>query len=185
MTVPSQPKDAVRAAVRERRRDLVPGRDRAADASAIARLGLDAAYAAGVAPGDWVAVYESLPSEPPTEALVQALEARGIRVMVPVTLPDWELDWREAGDPSATTLGLDAIARARVVFVPAQTADRAGTRVGRGKGCYDRALPRTDAMTIAVVHPWEVSDQPLPHDDHDRPVDAVLTADGLRHLGRH
>jgi 5-formyltetrahydrofolate cyclo-ligase len=184
MTVPSQPKDAVRAAVRERRRELVPGRDRAADASAIARLGLDAAYAAGVAPGDWVAVYESLPSEPPTGPLMQALEARGIRVMLPITLTDWELDWREAGDEEATPLGLDAIGRARVVFVPAQTVDLAGTRVGRGKGCYDRALPRTSARVIAVVHPWEVSDEPLPHDAHDRPVDGVLTADGLTPLER-
>jgi 5-formyltetrahydrofolate cyclo-ligase len=79
---------------------------------------------------------------------------------------------------------LDAIGRAGVVFVPAQSVDRAGTRVGRGKGCYDRALPRTAAVTIAVVHPWEVSGEPLPHDEHDRPVDAVLTADGLTPLER-
>ena len=117
----------------------------------------------------------------PTDHL-HALEADGIRVLVPITRTDWDLDWREArgtGGTDAAALGVDAIARAGVVFVPAQAVDRSGTRLGRGKGCYDRALPRTEAMVIAVVHPWELADSPLPHDAHDRPVDAGLPADGV------
>jgi 5-formyltetrahydrofolate cyclo-ligase len=64
-----------------------------------------------------------------------------------------------------------------VVFLPAQAVDRHGTRLGRGKGCYDRALARTTARTVALVHPWEVLDEALPAEPHDHPVDAALTAE--------
>ena len=166
-------KDALRQQLRARRRELVPGRDRAADARALELDALRVAHDAGVGAGDWVAAYESMPSEPPTEALIAAMNARGIRVMVPITCADWDLDWREAG--SEQPLGREAVADARVVFVPAQAVDRSGTRLGRGRGCYDRALERTTALTVAVLHPWELVDQ-LPSDPHDHPVDAVVAA---------
>jgi 5-formyltetrahydrofolate cyclo-ligase len=175
-------KDAVRRRLRELRRERVPTRDRASDAEAIAIDGLAAAHAAGVSRGDWVAAYESMPSDPPTEALVEALTARGIRVMVPVTLPTWELDWREAG--TTEPMGLEAVTRARVVFLPALGVDAAGTRMGKGKGCYDRTVPRTDALLVAVVHPWEVLEEPLPREEHDRAVDAVIApGSGFTRLG--
>ena len=190
--MPSTTKTAVRQRLREQRRERVPGRDRARDAAELELAALEVAYAAGLAPGGWVAAYESTPLEPPTEAMVAALVARGIRVMVPVTLEDWDLDWREvvavsgadggapaeqAGAASGETLGREAIARAAVVFVPAHGVDRSGTRIGQGKGCYDRVLPRTDALVVAVVHPWEVLNEELPREEHDRPVNAAIAAD--------
>ena len=70
-----------------------------------------------------------------------------------------------------------------MVFVPAHGVDSRGTRIGQGKGCYDRSLLRTTAMLVAVVHPWEVLALDLPREPHDRPVDAVMAAGiGLRHL---
>ena len=176
--MPPTTKTAVRQHLRELRRERVPGRDRERDAAELALAALEVGYAAGLAPGDWVAAYESTPLEPPTEAIVAAFVARGIRVMVPVTLEDWDLDWREAAAAPADgeLLGVAAIARAKVVFVPAHGVDRSGTRIGQGKGCYDRALPRTDASVVAVVHPWEVLDEELPHEGHDRPVHAVVAA---------
>lgn len=184
--MPPNTKTAVRQRLRELRRERVPGRDRARDATELELAALEVAHAAGLAPGDWVAAYEATPLEPPTEALVAAFVARGIRVMVPVTLEDWDLDWSEvsrAGETPREPLGRDAIARAAIVFVPAHGVDRSGTRIGQGKGCYDRALPRTDAMVVAVVHPWEVLDEKLPREPHDRPVDAAIAADsGVTHV---
>jgi 5-formyltetrahydrofolate cyclo-ligase len=167
-------KALVRARLRARRRAEVPRRNRTEDAESLALDGLRVAHEAGLERGSWVAAYESTRLEPPTEGLIAALVARGIRVMVPITLPDWDLDWREVGTPEP--LGSTAIDRARVVFVPAHAVDRWGNRVGQGKGCYDRVLPRTSARVVAVVHHWEVLDQPLPHDAHDQPVDAVMAA---------
>jgi 5-formyltetrahydrofolate cyclo-ligase len=178
---PTEAKAAVRARLRSKRRSDVPHRDRAEDGRALALDGLRVAREAGLRRGSWVAAYESTPTEPPTEALVAALAARGIRVMLPVTLADWDLDWREVG--SDVQLGPQAIEQAEVVFVPAHAVDPAGNRIGQGKGCYDRALARATGLVVAVVHPWEVLDEPLPHDAHDRPVDAVMAAGvGVRHL---
>jgi len=175
-------KEEVRRSVRAERRERVPARDRAKDDESVSLAALEVAYAAGLGAGDWVAAYEAMPSEPPTEALVAALAARGIRVMVPITLEDFDLDWHEVGAPEP--LGRTAIEAAKVVFLPAQAVDRSGTRLGRGKGCYDRAVARTRARRVALVHPWEVRDEPLPRDAHDQPVHAVITAqDGVVELG--
>lgn len=182
-TSPAAPKRGLRAELRAQRRARVNGRHRDEDAGWLAEAGLAAALDAGVRAGDWVAAYESLPTEPPTEVLIEALAAHGIRVMVPITLADRDLDWRESGSEAA--LGPGAIAWAKVAFVPANAVDRHGTRMGQGGGSYDRALPRTAATLVALVHPWEVLlDADLPRDPHDQPVDAVLTAgQPLRLLG--
>ena len=183
--MPSSRKTAVRERLRALRRERVPGRDRARDAEELALSALEVVYAAGLGRDDWVAAYEATSLEPPTQAMVTALSARGIRVMVPVTLADWDLDWREVGTQDAAgtdgmatdTLGREAIERAKVVFLPAHAVDRAGTRIGQGKGCYDRVIPRTNARLVAVVHPWEVLDEELPSEPHDRRVHAVMAAE--------
>ncbi|WP_168582264.1 5-formyltetrahydrofolate cyclo-ligase [Gephyromycinifex aptenodytis] len=46
-------------------------------------------------PGATVALFRSTPTEPPTHALSTALLERGVRVLVPRTLPDLDLDWHE------------------------------------------------------------------------------------------
>ncbi len=182
--MPSSRKTAVRERLRALRRERVPGRDRARDAEELALSALEVVYAAGLGRDDWVAAYEATPMEPPTEAMVAAMSSRGIRVMVPVTLEDWDLDWREVGAEDAQTLGTEAIARAKVVFLPAHGVDRSGTRIGQGKGCYDRVIPRTSARLVAVVHPWEMLVEELPSESHDRRVHAVMAAElGVRELG--
>ena len=194
--MPSSRKTAVRARLRALRRERVPTRDRARDAEELALSALEVVYAAGLGRDDWVAAYEATPLEPPTEAVVDALSARGIRVMVPVTLENWDLDWREVGGASRAdtagtagtetlgtetlgteALGTEAIGWAKVVFLPAHGVDRSGTRIGQGKGCYDRVIPRTSARLVAVVHPWEVLDEELPSEPHDRRVNAVMAAE--------
>ncbi|TPG13901.1 5-formyltetrahydrofolate cyclo-ligase [Pedococcus bigeumensis] len=197
--MPSSRKSAVRARLRALRRERVPARDRARDAEELALSALEVVYAAGLGRGDWVAAYEATPLEPPMEAMVDALSARGIRVMVPVTLENWDLDWREVGsaagaaatDMSGTgtlgteTLGTEAIRQAKVVFLPAHGVDPSGTRIGQGKGCYDLVIPRTSARLVAVVHPWEVLDEELPSEPHDRRVNAVMAAElGVVEVGR-
>lgn len=138
--------------------------------------------------GACVTAYESWAVEPPTEALVATLQARGVTVLVPVTLPDLDLDWRDAATPDdgAHLLGLDAIGRADLVLAPAQAVDtRTGTRLGQGGGCYDRALPRRRPGTpvVAVLNAHESAALDLPREPTDIPVDATLTADGITWVG--
>jgi len=191
---PAVPTDKwpLRRRLRAQRRSLLPQRDRDADAAAIAGAAsalLDAlpppsgggehsAYDARTC----VAIYRSLPHEPPTEALAAMLHRRGVQVIVPETLPDLDLEWRElrADGTEGPRLGLEGIDAAQVILAPALAVDPSGTRLGQGGGCYDRALTRRrpDAVIVAIVNDEEYGGSPLPRDEHDVSVSAVITPGG-------
>ncbi len=78
-----------------------------------------------------------------------------------------------------------AVADAAVVFVPALAVDRAGVRLGRGAGFYDRTLPLAGpaARLVAVVRDDELVDE-IPAEPHDVPMTHALTPGrGLVELG--
>jgi 5-formyltetrahydrofolate cyclo-ligase len=184
-------KQTLRRQIRTQRRSLAQQRDRVADASMIAAAvsGLLDNFSrppSGAAEhqldGDQpcVAIYRSLPTEPPTEVLAETLHRRRVRVIVPELLPDKDLDWHElrADGSQGPGLGLEGIDAADVILVPALAVDHGGTRLGQGGGSYDRALSRRnpDALVIAVVNDDEYAAWPLPNDAHDVRVKAVITA---------
>lgn len=136
-----------------------------------------------------VAAYLSFGTEPATQHLVEELRSSGVRVLVPVLRSDLDLDWTEYGDkttnaqnarswasPDGPLLGLDAIAAADVVLVPALAVDGRGMRLGRGGGSYDRALTRVPSArpVLALLYDGE---QPavVPAEQHDRPVTGIVT----------
>lgn len=181
-----------RLAAELRSRDGGAGVDEAAEAIAATVLGF-------VPDGGRVAVYESLPEEPPTGRLVDRLLESGHEVIVPVVLDDFSLEWRYAvrgtvGDQGTVTrrqgqpdpqertgwLGVDALARCDLVVTPGLTVDPHGMRLGQGGGCYDRALAHRDpaAPVVTLLHEGEASELDLPADEHDQPVDAYVTTTG-------
>lgn len=60
-----------------------------------------------------------------------------------------------------------------LVLVPGVAFDGQGYRLGRGKGFYDRFLPKVKAPKIGICFPFQFVDQ-VPHDDWDIPMDGVL-----------
>lgn len=144
-----------------------------------------------VAAAGCVAAYSSFGTEPPTEALLEALRHAGMRVLLPVVLDDLDLDWAEyegpeslgftlrgMAEPIGPRLGLDAIAAADVVLVPALAVARDGVRLGKGGGSYDRALARArpGALVVALLWDGELHEAgELPAEPHDHPVGAVVT----------
>jgi len=144
-----------------------------------------------------VSVYAARATEPGTGVLLERLAARGVRLLLPVLGAGLQRDWAEyrgaedlrerapgrPPEPGGPTLGPEALADADVVVTPALAVDTAGGRLGQGGGWYDRALEhaRPDALVVALVFPEEVRDalsDPLPHEPHDRRVDAYATPDG-------
>jgi 5-formyltetrahydrofolate cyclo-ligase len=134
-----------------------------------------------------IAAYYSLSSEPDTHGLVYALWKRGGYVLLPLLRPDADLDWasyegpdslrpgpRGLAEPGEPPRGMDAVARADLVLVPALAVDRGGVRLGRGGGSYDRALARVapGIPTIALLYDGELLDE-VPADDHDQRVRLV------------
>lgn len=143
-----------------------------------------------------VACYVSVSTEPGTGPLLDALQARGRRVILPVLQRDGDLDWaaytgpdalvaagRGLLEPAGPRLGPDAVATADVLLCPAVAVDRAGMRLGRGGGSYDRALSRVPVGTFvcALLYDGELLDA-VPADDHDRRVGAVATPSGVTRL---
>ncbi len=61
-----------------------------------------------------------------------------------------------------------------LIIVPGVAYDRRGNRLGRGKGFYDRLLNETNATTIGVGYEFQLVDE-IPVENHDRPVDMVIT----------
>jgi 5-formyltetrahydrofolate cyclo-ligase len=169
------------AAARAARGDL----ERAQDRAAIRAHVLAGCRAGLVEPGGLIAAYEPLRTEPGSTELLADLAAEGYRLIVPVTLADRDLDW--AGwlptGRSESQLGVDSIAAAALVLVPAFAVDPAGHRLGRGGGSYDRALARVPAGTpvVALLYRDELVPD-VPVDSWDRPVTAAVTPDGWRDL---
>jgi 5-formyltetrahydrofolate cyclo-ligase len=144
-----------------------------------ARAAVRAAVLVRHAQAGWstVAAYLPLRTEPGSHELLDELVRRGVRVLVPVTQPDRDLDW--VALPGDEPLGPDAIAGADAVLVPALAVAADGTRLGRGGGSYDRALARVPAGTpvAALLYDAEVVSQ-LPSEPWDLPVTAVVTPSG-------
>lgn len=171
--MPGADKDALRDEFLQERRALTP------DAIEVARASVRAAVLERCDAAGWrrVAAFVPLRTEPGSKELLDELVRRGVRVLVPVTLPDRDLDWVEV--PGDVPLTVDAVAGVDAVLVPALAVARDGTRLGRGGGSYDRALRRVPAGTTiaALVYDSEVLAH-LPRDEWDVGVTAYVTPGG-------
>lgn len=143
-----------------------------------------------------VAAYVSIGSEPGTGVLLERLTAAGKRVVLPILLPDGDLDWAVYDGPESLAparlgllepvgprLGVDSIGTPDAVLVPGLAVSATGDRMGRGGGSYDRALGRVPVGTFVCVllHDDEVG-LAVPVEPHDRRVTAVATPSGVRRL---
>jgi 5-formyltetrahydrofolate cyclo-ligase len=143
--------------------------------------------------GGTVCAYVPVGAEPGSPELLDVLLRHADRILLPVarTTADDDavaLQWGEYRpgqlvtarfgllEPAGPWLPATTVAEAGVVLVPALAVDRAGTRLGRGRGFYDRTLVLRDpqARLIAVVRDEELLDE-VPHEAHDVPMTHALT----------
>ncbi|GAA2060673.1 5-formyltetrahydrofolate cyclo-ligase [Streptomyces albiaxialis] len=191
------------AAKRALRRDVLAARARLTTedvAKAADALGEHALELPELAEAASVAAYVSIGAEPGTGPLLRALSARGTRVLLPVLLPDNDLDWcayeghdalvragRGLWEPSGTREGRDAVTRVDAVLLPGLAVDGRGLRLGRGGGSYDRALARialsgASPARVVLLYDGEIVPR-VPDEEHDWAVDAAITPHGVRRFG--
>lgn len=183
MAVPSPPKSELRARALHQRREyaraLAPG-TRAALEAELARIVLPQLMGARIVGGyhpmrDEISPYAVL--DLLGEGQASALPwfgGRDSRMMFragPASEPGpWGM---LQPSPSAEPVAPDT------VLVPLVLVDRNGTRIGHGKGHYDRALAHLreagPVRTIGIAWDMQVSDAPLPADPWDVPLDAIAT----------
>jgi len=147
-----------------------------------------------------VSAYVSVGQEPGTSRLLDALVAAGKRVILPLTVRDpgrfLDLDWAVYSgpaslaparygllEPTTPPLGRDAIATPDAVLLPGMAVSAQGYRIGKGAGCYDRALARVPVgtFTCVLLYDDEVG-RAVPVEAHDRPVLAAVTPSGVTHF---
>ncbi|MGP3686642.1 5-formyltetrahydrofolate cyclo-ligase [Streptomyces sp. IBSNAI002] len=193
---PVSTKSRLRRELLAARRALSPETCRAA-AGALAATALALPELAGA---QTVAAYVSIGTEPGTRPLLDALRAAGKRVLLPLLLPDNDLDWAayegpgglaEAAhpgkmrllEPTGPALGPDAVTAADAVLLPGLAVDGRGMRLGRGGGSYDRVLERLERAgahpaLVVLLYDDEVVAR-VPEEPHDHPVQAVATPSGV------
>lgn len=131
-----------------------------------------------------VASYISYEFEPETSDLNQRLIEDGKKVFLPRLLENNDIQW-VSWDGSLENLTKnekiyepigDAVeVELDVIILPALHVDRMGNRLGQGGGSYDRALSRSKAFKIALLHHGELTSEILPVQPHDEKVDAAAT----------
>lgn len=128
-------------------------------------------------------LYHSLPDEVDTHDFIRRWAGRK-RILLPVVCGD-DLELRPytgdghlaegafhieepAGEAFADYAQID------LAVIPGVAFDRLGNRLGRGKGYYDRLLPRLkDAYKIGLCFPCQRVDR-LPAEAHDVPMDEIV-----------
>jgi 5-formyltetrahydrofolate cyclo-ligase len=183
--IPRSPKTSLRDRLLAQRKTLSPS---ARQAAAVAVHTTLLSLVRRVRPST-IAAYAPIGGEPGGSDLPSVLAAIA-EVLLPVVLPDGDLDWaayrgslvtgpRGLLQPPGPRLGVEAVRHATLVVVPALAVDRSGMRLGRGGGSYDRVLARlaADVLTVALLNDGELLDA-VPAEEHDRPVWAVITPGG-------
>ena len=67
--------------------------------------------------------------------------------------------------------------RIELAIIPGVGFDLQGNHLGRGKGYYDRLLPKLKAYKIGICFQFQVI-EPIPFESFDIPMDEVWTENG-------
>ena len=191
MVVPSPPlfpqKDSLRRGAVERRKDYVRSLDDAEHTRLERRLAEH--LTSELANASVVAGYSAMGSEISPVWAMEEARAVGAVVAYPAFDSPAEPFRFLGADP--TTVGPFGISQPplhavevvpEVVLVPLLAIDRAGTRLGRGKGHYDRVLSRLKrnrTRLIGVGWAFQLIDEEIPADQWDVPLDAFASPDGV------
>ena len=141
-----------------------------------------------------VCFYVSLPSEVDTSGMIDKALELGKRVLVPRTnlenkelslyeIKDRERDLKKGAygvmEPRPAKARLARLEEVDCLVIPGVVFDKKNNRIGRGKGYYDRFLKKfgPGVLKIGLAFSFQVVSK-IPVENHDMPVDQVLTDAG-------
>lgn len=142
-----------------------------------------------------VGAYVSVGSEVDTGLLLRELLVKGIVVAVPVTLGD-DLVFARLNHPWALEPGAHGIPEPRrpweeipgseldVILVPGLRFGRDGSRLGNGRGHFDRYLAaHPKALRVALAFSEQLVES-VHTEPHDQGMDVIVTEEGRVRAGR-
>ncbi|MDE6080466.1 MAG: 5-formyltetrahydrofolate cyclo-ligase [Duncaniella sp.] len=133
---------------------------------------------------DRILMYHSLPDELSTRSFLSKWSSRkhfylprvnGVNLeILPYEEQRLQLGSFHIEEPTGNdTASIDDM---EMIIVPAVAYDSRGSRVGRGKGYYDRLLASSKALKVGVAYDFQFVDgDDIETDEHDVPVDIVIT----------
>ncbi len=134
-----------------------------------------------------VLLYHSLEDEVDTHQFIRKW-SNVKRILLPVVIGN-DLELRLYTSPNDMTMGAYGIeeptgevftnyAAIDFIAVPGVAFDRKGNRLGRGKGYYDRLLPRIpSACKAGICFPFQLVEE-VPAEPFDIRMDTIITATG-------
>ena len=134
-----------------------------------------------------VLLYYALPEEPQLSVLYEKALSAGKSVLLPVVVGDDLVLKRYEGaaslqegafhimEPTGEIFPVERYAEIGLAIVPGMAFDKEGHRLGRGKGYYDRLLPRlSKTYKLGVCFPFQLLER-IPCEEHDVVMDEVLS----------
>lgn len=180
-------KRALRAELRGRRRTLTSSERESATAAFAQHL----TELVTTADATTIAAFLPAQDEPDIRPFLAWAGGAGIRILMPVSREDGLLDWvvdvegevvgsLGVPEPVGELLGPMAVDEVDLMLIPAAAVDRTGMRLGWGRGYFDRLIGSMEAPPpiYAVIFETEILDT-VPTELHDRPVDGVVTPEGI------
>lgn len=144
-----------------------------------------------------IMVYLPIRNEIDTQAIIRTAWQQGKKVVVPICQTSdkslvlselWSMEELSPGtmqipepkDMLVRPVSPDVV---DLVLLPGVAFDVAGRRLGYGGGYFDRFLTRLrpDSLKIALAYEFQVL-QFLPAEEHDMPVDIIVTEESVRRI---
>lgn len=133
-----------------------------------------------------IMLYMPLGNETDTTDIISKAFADGKKVIFPITDAETgEITPCYADENTQFTKGAFSVNEPRdmnvadvtevdVILVPGIAFDRSGSRIGFGKGCYDRLLTNTSAVKVGFCYEFQLCDK-IPSEEHDVKMDYIIT----------
>lgn len=132
-----------------------------------------------------VLLYHSLPDEVNTHSLIRDLHDNGKKVILPTVIGD-DLELHEYVDDESFVLSssfniqesngplFTDYSSIDLAIIPGMAFTPDGVRLGRGKGYYDRLLPKISCPFWGLAFPFQIVNY-IPAETHDVRMSDVLT----------
>lgn len=148
---------------------------------------------------DTILMYYPTKGEVDTRPLIRVAIEAGKKVALPVCYDDSRMDFYFIGSEDDLEIGKYGIPTPKkgcsvfdrdvdrgniILTVPALAFDKAGYRLGYGKGYYDRYINELEATTVGFVYGDFIADK-LPRGRFDISVDLIVSEKGVRLIEKH
>ncbi|HEX6282500.1 MAG TPA: 5-formyltetrahydrofolate cyclo-ligase [Nitrososphaera sp.] len=135
-----------------------------------------------------VGAYSAFGSEVSTELIIERARILGKKIALPRVEED-KITFYELSSTKSLIRGrfgimepppYGRISEIDMLVAPGIAFDKKGYRIGYGKGFYDRFLLGKRTFSIGLAYGFQLLEN-LPHDTHDKRLDAIASEDGLHY----